>query len=124
MRLPPVTAWTLLFALLLLAASARPGAGDAPEVGGHAITCSSERALRDYRTGLRHLYLGQANEAVQAFEEAARRDRGCAMAQWGLSRALARGGRDGDALAAATRAAELAAKADDREQKLVAAWEK
>jgi tetratricopeptide (TPR) repeat protein len=91
---------------------------------GHEITCASVRAARDYQDGLRWFYLGQTDQAISTFQEAARRDPACAMAQWGLSRALQKAGRAADALAAAARAEELGKNADDREQKLISAWSK
>ena len=59
-------------------------------------------------------------EAARSFETAAKHDPKCAMAWWGLSRALEKWGR-GDQTAALRKAKELMANADPREQKLILA---
>lgn len=102
--------------------TARAGAVDAIAAPGHQITCASNRAARDYQDGLRLLYQGRMEDAIGEFQDAVRRDPACAMAQWGLSRALYKAGRAPDAVAAAGKAEELAPNADDREQRLIAAW--
>ena len=93
--------------------SARPG---------HEITCGSQRALREYREGLRQLYAGDAEAALRDLLAASRRDPSCAMAHWAVSRAHHKAGRLPEAVAAADRARELAPLADDREQRLVNTW--
>lgn len=90
----------------------------------HQITCSSTRVARDYQSGLARYHQGRSSEAVEDFQSACRRDPACAMAQWGLSRALQKSGRNADALAAQAKAESLAPGADDREQRLIAAWGK
>src|SRR5262249_50755921 len=58
-------------------------------------------------------------EAARSFETAAKHDPNCAMAWWGLSRAMEKWGRDHTA--ALRKAKELMSKADLREQKLILA---
>jgi len=57
-------------------------------------------------------------EAARSFETALKHDPNCAMAWWGLSRAIEKWGR-GDHVAALKKAKELMPKADAREQKLI-----
>ena len=59
-------------------------------------------------------------EAARSFETAAQYDPDCAMAWWGLSRAMDKWGR-GDAKKPLTKAGELRDKASDREQRLILA---
>ncbi|HTE17851.1 MAG TPA: tetratricopeptide repeat protein, partial [Armatimonadota bacterium] len=74
--------------------------------------------------GLRSLHLGRLEEAAAKFEDALRADPDCAMAHWGLSRALHKSGQTADALAAAGKADEAAVTADSREQTLITSWTK
>jgi len=108
------------------APAATPVAGTARAAAGlhHWITSSSERAARAYHEGLSAFHRGDVEEAIKDFQEAIRRDSACAMAHWGLSRALQKAGRTPDALAALAKAEEFAGQSDDREQKLIAAWSK
>lgn len=54
----------------------------------HAITTTSGQAQRYFDQGLRLVYAFNHEEAVQAFEEAARLDPSAAMAYWGVALAL------------------------------------
>jgi tetratricopeptide (TPR) repeat protein len=54
----------------------------------HAITTTSGQAQRYFDQGLRFVYAFNHEEAVQAFEEAARLDPSAAMAYWGVALAL------------------------------------
>lgn len=54
----------------------------------HAITTSSEQAQRYFDQGLRLVYGFNHEEAIHAFEEAARQDPAAAMAYWGIALAL------------------------------------
>jgi tetratricopeptide (TPR) repeat protein len=54
----------------------------------HAITTTSEQAQRYFDQGLRLIYAFNHEEAILAFEEAARRDPSAAMTYWGLALAL------------------------------------
>ncbi|MFO0947462.1 MAG: hypothetical protein U1D30_16255 [Planctomycetota bacterium] len=67
--------------------------GGAPLLAGlgdhhHAISTKSPEAQKYFDQGLVLLYAFNHNEAVRAFEEAARLDPECAMAYWGISFAL------------------------------------
>src|SRR5437868_3149976 len=103
----------LLAGALLLCAgplfAAAPGARGAEETPqGHQVTAASSRAARAYADGLAAYHLGRLEESVRDFEDAVRRDAACAMAHWGLSRALDKNGKAIDAAAEASRAEELA----------------
>ena len=120
MRIAALTPVALLSAALLL-----PGAPQAaPPPNPHVITCASPRALREYESGLRAFHLRQYEAAAKEFREALKRDPSCAMAQWGLSRALHKGGKTEEALAALTQAEALSKLVEDREQRMIAAWAK
>ena len=54
----------------------------------HPITTRSEQAQQYFDQGLRWLYAFNHEEAILAFEEAARRDSTAAMAYWGIALAL------------------------------------
>jgi tetratricopeptide (TPR) repeat protein len=54
----------------------------------HAVTTSSDQAQRYFDQGLRLVYAFNHEEAVSAFEEAARLDPSAAMAYWGIALAL------------------------------------
>ena len=54
----------------------------------HAITTSSEQAQRYFDQGLRFVYAFNHDEAIQAFEEAAKLDPTAGMAYWGVALAL------------------------------------
>src|SRR5262245_14793457 len=101
-------------AVVLLALLARPAAGQAPKPAGDKLplsglpparvlpdlcglkyrvsTASPEcQALFDQGLGFYYSYVWM--EAARSFETAARHDPDCAMAWWGLSRALEKWGR-------------------------------
>lgn len=108
----------------LLLLSMGGGLAAAPEAipPPHQITCSSPKVGRTYQEALRSYHLGRLEEAVKQFRAAIKRDQTCAMARWGLSRALHKSGKTPEALLEAAEAEKLAPGADDREQKLIAAW--
>jgi len=54
----------------------------------HAITTTSEQAQQYFDQGLRLVYAFNHEEAIHAFEEAARLDPSAAMAYWGIALAL------------------------------------
>jgi tetratricopeptide (TPR) repeat protein len=54
----------------------------------HPITTTSERAQQYFDQGLRLVYAFNHEEAIRAFEEAARLDPTAAMAHWGIALAL------------------------------------
>jgi tetratricopeptide (TPR) repeat protein len=54
----------------------------------HPITTRSQEAQRYFDQGLRLVYAFHHEEAIRAFEEAARRDPSAAMAYWGIALAL------------------------------------
>jgi tetratricopeptide (TPR) repeat protein len=54
----------------------------------HTITTTSEQAQRYFDQGLRLVYAFNHEEAISAFEEAARQDPAAAMAYWGIALAL------------------------------------
>src|SRR5687768_164421 len=83
--------------------------------GAHEITCATPRALRAYQAGLRLFHLDRAPEAAAQFADAIKRDPACAMAQWGLSRALQKQGKTAEAEAALSAAEAAALDVDDRE---------
>jgi tetratricopeptide (TPR) repeat protein len=70
--------------------------------------------------GLGYFYSYVWMEAARSFETATRHDPECALAWWGLNRALERWGR-GNATKALQKANELSAKATHREQQLILA---
>src|SRR4051794_37255214 len=92
MRLPLLASVLLLCAWPLVTASA----ADA-DSRDYPITAASPRAARDCADGLAAYHLGRLDEAVRDFHSAIRRDGGCAMAHWGLSRALEKNGKAIDA---------------------------
>ena len=121
---PSVALAALILVGIALAAPAR-GAGEAAlstAPGAHEITCASPKALRAYQSGLRLFHLDRADEAAAQFNEAAKRDRGCAMAYWGLSRTLAKQGKAAEAETALISAEAALADVDDRERRLITAW--
>ena len=92
------------------------------------ISSSSREAQAYFDQGMRLTYAFNHVEAIRAFEEAARRDPGCAICYWGVALASgpninwpmdsASGAR---AWAAIERARELADRANERERALIAA---
>lgn len=110
-------------ALLLAGGALLAGAvGAAPNSPGYAITCASPRTAREYREAADEYYLGKLEAALADFRAVVKREPECAMAHFGLSRALSRSGNAPEAAAEAARAQELAPSADDREQQVIAAW--
>lgn len=97
-------------------------AADPPPPARFAITCASNRGVRDFEDGLKLFHQGRLKEAVREFQSCEKRDPNCAMAAWGVSRAYLALGQRVDSEAAAVRAEALKASADDREQQLIAAW--
>ena len=94
----------------------------------YAITTRSTEAQRYFDQGLRLYYAFNHQEAIRAFEEAARLDPTCAMAPWGIALALGpninapMGEEAGKAAYAAIRkAVGLSASASPREQALIRA---
>jgi tetratricopeptide (TPR) repeat protein len=94
----------------------------------YPITTGTPQAQRYFNQGLRLYYAFNHQEAIRAFEEAARLDPTCAMAQWGIALALgpninapmdAAAARA--AYAAIRKAVALAANATPREQALIRA---
>ncbi|MFO0699658.1 MAG: hypothetical protein U0236_10530 [Nitrospira sp.] len=89
-----------LWAVLCLSLSGLGSAGAAELVVGrvplldnlgtlhHPITTRSQEAQRYFDQGLRFVYGFNHEEAIRAFEEAARRDATAAMAYWGIALAL------------------------------------
>lgn len=106
---------------LLLAPPATPSQ-QTPAI--HDITCASPVAERQYQEGLARFHQGRWHASARDFEQVLRRDPRCAMARWGLSRALAQLGRRAEALAAAIESEKLATRVDDRENRLVTGWAK
>src|ERR1041384_2113585 len=51
------------------------------------ITTSSRLAQRYFDQGLNFLYAFNHDESIRSFQEAAREDPACAMAQWGIATA-------------------------------------
>lgn len=99
--------------------AAAPGAVSLPA---HQITVASTKAGRAYQEALEAYHQGRLEEAVKQFQAAIKRDSNCAMAYWGLSRALQKSGKTAEALAEAATAERLGLAADDREQKVIGAW--
>ena len=81
--------WLGLVTVDLSAAPERPAArvplfGDLGTLH-HPITTSSHEAQQYFDQGLRFVYAFNHEEAIQAFEEAARLDPSAAMAYWGVA---------------------------------------
>ncbi|HEV7734310.1 MAG TPA: hypothetical protein VGR62_19210 [Candidatus Binatia bacterium] len=111
-----------------------PSSGTAPplfdDLGtySHPVTTSSPDAQRYFDQGLRLVYAFNHDEAIRAFNEAARLDPHCAMAQWGIALALGPNynlpidaERERAADEALARAQALAPKASPAEQAYIAA---
>jgi tetratricopeptide (TPR) repeat protein len=132
---------TLLAAVLALAGSpalaGRPKAGPAPDrlplsrlapaklipnlcVVKYRISTASPECQAFFDQGLGYYYSYVWMEAARSFETAARYDPECALAWWGLSRALERYGKNTQ-LDALKKAQELMHGAGDREQLLIKA---
>src|SRR5690242_14671721 len=123
----------LLVALLAGCALHRPGPTPVPLYGDlgthhHPVATSSERAQRYFDQGLRLVYAFNHDEAIRAFEEAARLDPRCTMAWWGVAYALGPNynmpldaEHERRAREALARAQALAPRAPEAEQAYVAA---
>jgi len=86
----------------------------------YRVSTNSRECQAYIDQGLAFYYSYVWMEAARSFETAAQYDPDCAMAYWGLSRALEKWGK-GDHAAALKKAKELMPKADPREQKLILA---
>ncbi len=86
----------------------------------YRISTTSPQCQEFFDQGLGYFYSYVWMEASRSFETAIRQDPDCALAWWGLSRALERWGR-GDATKALKRAWELKDHASHREQQLILA---
>jgi tetratricopeptide (TPR) repeat protein len=92
---------------------------------GHAhitITTKSAEAQQWFDQGLSALHCFWDYEALRAFEQAVRLDPDCAICHWGLARALdSRGGDKEQRNVELKKAADLASKASDHEQRYIRA---
>jgi tetratricopeptide (TPR) repeat protein len=131
--------WLLLAAALTpgpeaLATAAKPGppkltiTGLAPAkyvpglcVVTYPVSTNSPECQRFFDQGLGYYYSYVWMEAARSFETATRHDPDCALAWWGLSRALEHYPGHGDANKAAQKAYDLRDKASQREQSLIVA---
>ena len=86
----------------------------------YRVSTSSAKCQAFFDQGLGFYYSYVWMEAARCFETAAHYDPDCAMAWWGLSRAIERWGR-GQHAPALKKAQELMPKADDRERLLITA---
>jgi tetratricopeptide (TPR) repeat protein len=84
----------------------------------YRISTSSPECQAHFDQGLGYFYSYVWMEAARSFETATRHDPDCAMAWWGLSRALERWGK-GNQTAALQKAGELQGRAGQREQLLI-----
>lgn len=86
----------------------------------YRVSTTSPQCQEHFDQGLGYFYSYVWMEAARSFETAARHDPNCAMAWWGLSRALERWGKrnQNDAL---KKAQELMSRASHREQLLIQA---
>ncbi len=85
----------------------------------YPVTTNSPECQKFFDQGLGYTYSYVWMEAARSFETATRYDPDCAMAWWGLSRALEH--YRGNAAKAAQKAYDLRAKASHREQQLILA---
>ncbi|HMF19471.1 MAG TPA: tetratricopeptide repeat protein, partial [Gemmataceae bacterium] len=86
----------------------------------YRVSTSSAKCQAFVDQGLAYYYSYVWMEAVRSFETAAHYDPDCAMAWWGLSRAIERWGR-GQHAPALKKAQELMPRVDDRERLLITA---
>jgi tetratricopeptide (TPR) repeat protein len=86
----------------------------------YRVSTSSPECQAHFDQGLGYFYSYVYMEAARSFETAVRFDPDCALAWWGLSRALERWGR-GNANEALTKAQERLNRASHREQLLITA---
>jgi tetratricopeptide (TPR) repeat protein len=87
----------------------------------YPVSTNSPECQKFFDQGLGYTYSYVWMEAARSFETAARCDPECALAWWGLSRALDRYPGHGDANKAAQKAYDLRDKASHREQQLILA---
>src|SRR5947209_18981588 len=87
----------------------------------YRVSTSSDDCQKFFDQGLGYLYSYVWMEASRSFETAAQKDPDCALAWWGLSRALDRWGRGDAANKALQQAHELRDRASHREQLLIQA---
>jgi tetratricopeptide (TPR) repeat protein len=86
----------------------------------YPVSTNSPECQKFFDQGLGYYYSYVWMESARSFETALRHDPDCALAWWGLSRALQQFGR-GDANKAAQKAYDLRDKASHREQQLILA---
>jgi tetratricopeptide (TPR) repeat protein len=86
----------------------------------YAVTTTSPECQAFFDQGLGYFYSYVWMEAARSFETAARHDPDCAMAWWGLSRAIEKWGK-GQHSVALKKAQELLTRAGHREQLLITA---
>jgi tetratricopeptide (TPR) repeat protein len=87
----------------------------------YPVSTTSPECQQFFDQGLGYFYSYVWMEAARSFETATRHDPECALAWWGLSRALERFPGHGDANKAAQKAYDLRDKASHREQQLILA---
>jgi len=87
----------------------------------YPVTTHSPDCQKFFDQGLGYTYSYVWMEAARSFETALRYDPDCALASWGLSRALEHFPGHGDAAKAAQKAYDLRDKASHREQQLILA---
>src|SRR5437879_4384168 len=86
----------------------------------YRVSTHSPECQAHFDQGLGYFYSYVWMEAARSFETATRHDPDCALAWWGLSRALERWGRDNH-MQALQKARDLQAHASHREQLLIQA---
>src|SRR5262249_49374807 len=87
----------------------------------YRVSTHSPECQAFFDQGLGYFYSYVWMEAARSFETAARHDPECAMAWWGLSRALERWGKNDASTKALLKADALKEKASHREQQLILA---
>jgi Tfp pilus assembly protein PilF len=87
----------------------------------YRVSTTSPECQAFFDQGLSYFYSYVWMEASRSFETATRHDPDCALAWWGLSRALERWGKRGESTKALLKADELKDRASHREQQLILA---
>lgn len=87
----------------------------------YRISTTSPECQAFFDQGLGYFYSYVWMEATRSFETAVKHDPDCAMAWWGLARALERYGKRDQATKALLKAGELRTRASHREQQLILA---
>src|SRR5262245_64296402 len=87
----------------------------------YRVSTQSPECQAFFDQGLGYFYSYVWMEAARSFETAMRHDPECALAWWGLSRALERWGKNDQSTKALLKADELKEKASHREQQLILA---